>query len=417
MNKIESLIHSIVKKNPKLKTIIRDIYQSIMWHIPTKKQNIKYEISIREGFFYGFHDKSPFSSDNKYLLANKINSPFRKPNSTDTLEIGIFHGEKHKEYKPIAKTRAFNWQQGCMLQWIGNSSNLIFNDIESNCNISRIFDSNGQHVKDLDYPISAVDPTGNYALSYSFARLQKYAPGYGYSSIIDEEADKYKPCNQGISIIDITQGTSTLLYSVEQIAAFKHDDSMSKAHHYITHCLFSPSGKRFYFLHRWIKDMNVTKTRMFTCDLDGGNLHLFQTTGMVSHIGWKDETHLLAFCSVKEGDRYVLFEDQSGSYEIIGEKSFNSDGHPSFSPANKDWILTDTYPNGLRYCYLYLYHIPSCRKYALAELRIPLKYKEELRCDFHPRWDRNGEIVCFDSAHTGTRSLCTIELKEFFKNT
>jgi len=135
----------------------------------------------------------------------------------------------------------------------------------------------------------------------------------------------------------------------------------------------------------------------------------------VSHVAWKDDRRVLAYARVREKeDRYLLFEDGSEDFAVVGENCFNSDGHPSFSP-NRRWILTDTYPDRFRLCFLVLYDTQTDRRYNLAKLRSPRafaapRFETNWNCDLHPRWNRTGDVVCFDSAHTGRRGLCTMRV-------
>jgi hypothetical protein len=417
MNIVERRVYNFVKKNPKIKTLIRDIYQTLLYLLPGKNEKAQFHINIREGYYFGFHDKSPWSFDNKFLLANKYNIPLREPKKDDTLEIGYFAGNDFKNFKRLALTKSFNWQQGCMLQWIGETNNILYNDFKGNKNFAKIIDTDGSLIKELPSAIGALSTDGNLALSYSFERLAKYAKGYGYKNGIDEELNVQMPLFHGLSIININSGTSKQLFSIKDIASFKAEKDNDKSFHYFTHCLFSPSNNRFVFFHRWIKAMNFVYTRMISCDTEGKDLHIFPSHQMISHIGWKDENHILAYCRIKNiGDRYVIFEDKTDNFKIIGENIFERDGHPSFSPVNQRWIITDTYPDSKRFSSLILYDIQKNIKYDLAKLKQPLKYKEELRCDLHPRWDRTGKIVCFDSAHTGKRSLCTMDIREIIEN-
>ena len=163
--------------------------------------------------------------------------------------------------------------------------------------------------------------------------------------------------------------------------------------------------------------MNFVHTRMFSSDLNGDHKFLFPTNGMVSHIGWKDEKRIMAYCNTTDyGDAYILFNDQEKNYEKIGSTHFSSDGHPSFSPADNRWFITDTYPDRFRLITLILYDCLKNKRYDLVKLKQPLNFKDELRCDFHPRWNRAGTMICFDSAHTGTRSFCTLDINEELKN-
>jgi len=416
MNKAEKFLYNFIKKNPRIKNVIRDLYQALMSVVPVKQMLINDSLVNRSGYFFGFHDRSPWSFDDTYLLGNRYQIPNREIGKADAIEVGIFKGEGWKEFVPLAKTLSFNWQQGCFSQWVGRKNEFIYNSFDGAKNISILIDVNGKEIKRFGLPVAAVSPDGKYALSYNFNRLARYAKGYGYENGVDEEENIKVPVKQGLSIINIETGEIKKLFTVAEIAAIEPDPEMDDAFHFFTHCLFSPSGKRFVFYHRSIRDMNFVHTRMFSCDLDGENKFLFPTGGMVSHIGWKDEKNILAYCRTKvQGDGYFLFEDGNKHYTRIGTEAFTSDGHPSYSPADSDWFITDTYPNRFRLSTLILFNAAKKKRIDLAKLKQPLQFKNELRCDLHPRWNRAGNVVCFDSAHSGKRSLCTLNISEELK--
>lgn len=410
MNKLESLIYQAVKNNPKIKNVVRDLYQALFSMIPGPREQSGFPVVVREGYFFGFHDKNPWSPDDRLLLAHgfrKLRN--REPRKGDQVEIGFFKGELATEFQKIATTSCFNWQQGSMLQWVGRTENFIFNDAGGDDNIARIFDTGGEEVARLSMAIAAVNPAGTMALSYNFARLQRHFPGYGYVYGNDPEVDREAPSSHGISIADIHTSKVTGLFSVQDIAAFQPEKSMAGAMHFLTHCLFSPSGNRFIFLHRWVKNDNFTFTRMLSCDANGKQLHLFPTGGMVSHIAWQDDSHVLAWARSPENrDAYILFRDMSNEYRLVGTSDFNSDGHPSFPEGNPGWFVTDIYPDRLRRSYLMLYDLAREKRIDLGYFRQPLQFKEAVRCDLHPRWNHGGNVICFDSAHRGIRSLCTL---------
>lgn len=225
----------------------------------------------------------------------------------------------------------------------------------------------------------------------------------------DPEIEVEKPGSHGISLLDMQSGSAVLLFSVADIAAVLPDKTMNGAFHFLTHCLFSPSGKRFLFLHRWVKDANATFTRMFSCDRNGSDLHLFPTGGMVSHIAWRDEQQVLAYSRTTAGrDGYILFTDRSSEYLHVAAGILNSDGHPSFPKGIPAHFITDTYPDRFRRSYLILFDMAGGKRTDLGYFRQPLSYKEEIRCDLHPRWNHDGTMICFDSAHAGRRALCTM---------
>ena len=153
---------------------------------------------------------------------------------------------------------------------------------------------------------------------------------------------------------------------------------------------------------------------MLSCDVNGQHLHLFPTNGMVSHIAWQDESHVLAYSrSIENKDAYILFRDMSEEYRLIGTDVFNSDGHPSFPERFPEWFITDTYPDRLHRSFLILYNILKEKRVDLGYFRQPFLYRGEVRCDLHPRWNHDGTMICFDSAHTGRRSLCTMNIGNF----
>lgn len=65
-------------------------------------------------------------------------------------------------------------------------------------------------------------------------------------------------------------------------------------------------------------------------------------------------------------------------------------------------MLNDTYPQGRdRRQELYLYHVPTGTRRDLGAFAAPAAYGRELRCDLHPRCNRDGRRLVIDSAHAG----------------
>lgn len=406
MTRIERYIYDLVRFFPTVKKSIVKVYQFLFSIIPQKPVKSDFQIIAREGYFFGFHDKCPWSSDNKYLLAHKIKFDLRMPSAKDEIEIGIFKGENFDEFIPLNTTKTWNWQMGSMLQWISND-NIIYNDFDGTNHISKIIDKNGDLINKYDKPIAAICPDGSAALSYSFVRLRRAAPAYGYANGDENSVDDVCPKSDGLYLIDLRSGETKMLFSLADIAS---KNNPKREYHYFSHCLFSPSGDRFAFYHRWLENDKQTWTRLYTCNIDGTDMFEFEFSGVVTHLAWQDENHLLSYGLKQDiGDHYYLLKDKTNDFNIIGENSFSSDGHPQFSPDGK-FIITDSYPDRNRRQYLTKFELKNEQKENIAILKSPLKFIGDVRCDLHPRWDRNGNYVCFDSAHTGVRSLCTIKL-------
>ena len=138
MNAIEKQVYNRLKYHPKIKNMIVYLYQLIFSIMPRKNIVTNFKIYERQNFFFGFHDKSPWSFDNKYLLAHRFDCSNRLPAKTDFIQVGYFKGNGWDEFVMIDETNAWNWQTGSMLQWVGNSHDFIFNIYENKIHRSKI---------------------------------------------------------------------------------------------------------------------------------------------------------------------------------------------------------------------------------------------------------------------------------------
>jgi hypothetical protein len=133
---------------------------------------------------------------------------------------------------------------------------------------------------------------------------------------------------------------------------------------------------------------------------------------MISHACWLDDSRILGYLQTPQnGAAYQVLEDFKEGNRPVGAGILVSDGHPCVDSSGA-LLVTDTYPNRTRRQELIVYDLPNSSAAVLASLRIPYAFRNEFRCDFHPRWDRSGTMISFDSAHTGVRSHCTIQFKK-----
>jgi len=366
--------------------------------------------------FFGYYDKSPWDSTGRYMLALEVEFMDRAPTPNDAATIGLIDLKENCLFRPVAKTYAWNWQQGCMLQWMPSTfrRRIIYNDRRDGRFISVIYDVESGEVRSLPLPIYALTHDGRYALTLNFSRLDRTRPGYGYAGVHDPTVEEKAPENDGIYLMDLRTGEYDLIISLAQIVAFRPRLDMRGAVHWFNHLLISPNDQRFIFLHRWSSPTIGKKwlTRLFTANLDGSDIYLVADDGMVSHFDWRDSTHILAWARKKEvGDHYYLFTDCSEEFQIIGKDVLNRDGHCSYSP-DRRWILTDTYPDQENKRRLLLYHPEAKRLIELGRFYSPPKLRGAIRCDLHPRWSRDGHYICFDSAHEDQRQMYIIDVSE-----
>ena len=204
--------------------------------------------------------------------------------------------------------------------------------------------------------------------------------------------------------MDIRTGAHRLIIPLAWAASNETDDRFRpEAHHWFNHLQFNPSGSRFVFLHRWQKPGGGWFTRMYTSRPDGGDRRLIQDTGMVSHFDWRDDNTLLAWSTTPEhGDAFYLFDVETGAVEPMALGTIPKDGHCSYSP-DRRWVLNDTYPDADRMQTLMVYRPADDRRVEVGRFTLTPELSGPVRCDLHPRWNRDGTKVCIDSAHVEAR--------------
>ncbi len=399
--------------------------------------------------FFGYYDKCPWDMAGGKILAHEADFINRLPDGKEIARIGFFRPAEAGHFNGIAETRAWNWQQGSMLQWLGPDYNrkIIFNDLQNGRFVSVIFDIAAGERKIIPFPIYAVHSNGRRALSLNFSRLNDAREGYGYKGVKDPSVSEDKPKDDGIYFVDLERGERGLAISLAKLCERRHLDSMNEGKHWVDHLTFSPSGARFAFLHRWRLKNGGMYSRLYTADSDGSSLHLLLDSGMASHFTWKSDHELLVWGrppgvaaragassllrkfavpvyhglfrvsgrirQVISGDAFLLFEDKTRNFKKIGAGLIREDGHCSFSP-NGEWLLTDTYPGNEHYRHLMLFNLSSGglieigKFYSLPAQEYGVRDDwdlSNLRADLHPRFNRDGARICFDSVHEGSRQI------------
>jgi Tol biopolymer transport system component len=97
--------------------------------------------------------------------------------------------------------------------------------------------------------------------------------------------------------------------------------------------------------------------------------------------------------------------------DVIGAGILTENGHMTFSPVNKRWLLSDTYPDSQTHeRILFLFDVERQVRHDLGSFYADPNLKKENRCDLHPRWSRDGRQVCIDSVHESERQMYVIDV-------
>lgn len=366
--------------------------------------------------WFSYYDKLEFDPTCRYVLGMEVDFEHRSPRPDDAIKLGMVDLADADRWIELGQSRAWCWQQGCMLQWVpGSKTEVLWNDREGDRFVCRIMDVFSRKTRTIPHAIYAVSPDGRWAIATDFRRVNDTRPGYGYCGLPDPYADQPAPRDSGIWHVDLATGRQQLIVSLADVARipFQHGQ-FGDGKHWFNHLLVNPDGTRIEFLHRW-RTGNRWLTRMFTARADGSDVRVLIGSGHVSHFIWRDPRHVLAFSKPKPDAPwgFFLYEDRpGGSVEEVGKGVMGpGDGHCSYLPGN-DWILCDTYPDRQRLQHVYLYQVSRNRRVALGQFHLPPEYKGEWRCDTHPRFSPDGRSVVIDSPHAGQgRQLHLIDLR------
>jgi hypothetical protein len=305
-----------------------------------------------------------------------------------------------------------------MLQWLGSAPDeeVVYNVHDRGEAVAVVRDVHGNRVRQLPRPIYALSADGKQAVSLDFARLHRLRPGYGYAFCKEQYADDPAPEKLGVWWMDMATGKNELVVTLKQLAANKPDGRSQGAHHWVNHLLFNPGGTRFVFLHRWRVGEKPWSTRVYTAKPDGTDLRLHLDTGMASHFDWRDDHTLLFWAKTPTaGNKFCLIDTRSDEVTVIGDGVLTRDGHCSYSPDRK-WVLNDTYPDKDRMQWLMLYDPKTGRRYDLNKFHSPKQFTGPVRCDLHPRWNRDGTHVCIDGCHDQQRQVYVLDVSEVVKS-
>jgi hypothetical protein len=385
--------------------------------------------------FFGYYDISPENLSGTKVLYNMAPFGDHMPTKNDELIVGYYSFEKAKYYV-IDSTTAWNFQEGCRLQWI-NDNKCIYNVRRKKGYGSVVYDTlKGSIVHEYNFPVYNIN--GSKCLFYNFNRSR-----YSYAHELNEEKTDYS--RDGIFIADLISGESKNIIVLEKLS---RDAKAEKFNNWVEHCSFNPSGDHFCFFHRWIDQSGSMHTRFCVSDL-GGNYKVLLNEGFCSHFGWKNDKVITAWGRLPSkinaiqgntflkntglyrglvsiyhtlikgdalrqkisNDSYIYFDIETCNKWKLEEPYFIADGHCTWSKDER-YMLTDTYPDSDNLRSLMIYDSKEKEVYLLGkffsypDVRDKERYKlAGIRCDLHPKWTYKETYVYFDSTHEGYRGL------------
>ncbi len=369
--------------------------------------------------WFGYYDKLQFSPDGRLVLAMRASFEGRMPGGSETIDIGVIDLAAGNAWTTLGDTRAWCWQQGCMLQWAPRSgSQVIWNDREGEQFVARVHDLNTGHTRTLPRAVYALSNDGRWAVGTDFRRLNDMRPGYGYPGIPDPNADRLAPDDTGIWRIDLESGDNRLIFSLADAAALPWPrGDLSDGKHYFNHLLINPDDTRIELLHRWYPPgADHWLTRMLTIAPDGSDPRIIDDSGHCSHFIWQDADTMLAACKATGEVKMCRIKWRDRATEVVDtEGLWTPDGHFNIIPhTGARWLATDGGGGPMQPPHqrpLYLLDQFDATYYLLGQFQTPPHYKGPQRIDLHPRVNNAGTMLCIDSAHEDRgRQLYTIDI-------
>ena len=420
MNKIEEIVYHALYSHPKLKLAVRNIYQGVFDLMPRKKDFFAGEYDVKEGFFFGFHDVTPFSTYETKVLACKYSFDFRMPKAGEGLEVGYldFINGKMSNFHQLGVSKAWNWHKGCRLQWL-NEKEIIYNNAVDGKIVCTIVNVETKETRNLPFPIDTayISEKESIATTFSYERLQVCMPGYGYPYSDESYLNEKAPKETGLFLMDLNSGERKLIVPVSVLVEKYGKENADKYYHYVTHTEFSKDGRYISFLYRRMEeggDINKRITMMVVYDRQTKELILLPTQVSGSHYVWNGKNQIIASCIIDGKSCHVLYDmNDAENYKIIRPDVLNQDGHQTF--VNDDVFVTDTYPDKWRQSQLYVVNIADGNVKKILSINSPKKFQcktvyNYIDCDLHPRVSPSGKYVCCDTVMTGKRGLLIMKL-------
>jgi hypothetical protein len=361
--------------------------------------------------FVGYYGICPWNVSGTHLLCLESDFHDRPPTAADRATISLVDLSSGR-FEPLAETRAWNLQQGCMLHWLPTSADryITYNNRHGERYVAVVLDVHTGDQRILPHPISALSHDGRTALSLNYARLKSLRPVVGYAGLPDPYAAQPHPAEDGVCRMNVETGQTEVVISYQQAFEFLGQPAEMEQHNvWFNHTVFNRDDSRFCFVCRWNERVGtIAHTYLLGAGVDGRDLRLLMPAG-ASHMDWRTPTELLVWARAEEGPYYYRVDDASGARTIVGRDVLTRDGHCSFT-RDGAWLLTDTGPDEENLQTLLLWNVAEDRTVVLGRFASPPPFRGEIRCDLHPRWSRDERQVCFDSIHEGTRQVYVMDV-------
>lgn len=284
------------------------------------------------------------------------------------LEGGRFH--------KFAETRAWSFERGCALQWLGPDfrDRVLYNDLREGKSVSVICDAEGKRdLKILPMPVSAVARDGRTALAVDLSR----------------------PDAPSVWRMSLETGECAPILASAALGAFEEKASMRGATHAISDLAINPSGSRFLAVHRWFAGKDA-HARLLTLGMHGESPFTLADEDFVFGGNWFSDDEIVSFCRLGGEDGYYSLTDRTFEHRRLWP-SLTRAGRASLGAGGL--AVADAGPDKARMQSVYAMDGNDVSR--LARAFLPFGREGWL----NPRFDRLGSRIMIDAAFEGRRAL------------
>ena len=204
--------------------------------------------------FFGYYDLPAVDAPTGRHLAHRVPFRDRLPVAGDEAELGVINLDVERVFRPFARTGAWNFQQGALLQWLGDGTGRVFyNDVQPEGRGYRgvLHDLATGERTFTDRALANLSRDGRWGLGVDFDRMHDFRPGYGYAAQDDPREGVPHPADDGIWVCNLRTGASRLVLSLaalhERVRALS---PLMEQKLLVNHLTFNPSASRLVFLLR-----------------------------------------------------------------------------------------------------------------------------------------------------------------------
>ena len=381
----------------------------------------------KDHFLANYFGINAWSPDGRYVCVLETDFTGRLPEATDTVTVALVDLEDNNRFIPISRTVCWNFQEAAMFHWLPWEDGLCaFNDCRDGQFVTVILNWKTGAERIVQRPVSAVDSSGEWAISLNYARLRVCRPDYGYAGDgQDPLLDTVWPEDDGLWLVNLKTGEEKLLLSVaaakDLMPEITSDDGLA----YFCHTIINPGASKVFFLARTVQGFNAQlserghiyrwDTVSLTISTDGTDLRrCFPDGWNGSHFNWKDD-RTLAVTARWDGKgcwaHTVFTVGEEEKVRHLAPGIMDWDGHCVFSP-NGQFLSSEGYWNKDGYRSWVLLRLEDEAIISLGRFFVPENYKEQYsRCDLHARWRPDGSQIAFNSVHEGSRQVYLRDVK------